>query len=76
MLLVSRVTAPVRARARPEREAPVVIVMLAIAITLPAKLVLVPKVAELPICQNTLQGFTLPVMRTDESLAVVRVVPI
>jgi hypothetical protein len=55
MLSVSNVTAPFRARARPEAMfAPVFKVMLANARILPWNEVVVPRVAELPICQNTL----------------------
>jgi hypothetical protein len=56
MRLESRVTAPVRARSRPTTVAPVVAVTDACAITVPTKWVFVPRVAELPICQKTLQG--------------------
>jgi hypothetical protein len=51
IVFVSRVTAPFRASARPIIVAPVVIVMLVRAMTLPWKLVVVPNVAELPTCQ-------------------------
>src|ERR1700682_4138230 len=53
MVLVSIVTAPVSAMARPSRVAPVVMVMLMFARMLPANAVVVPSVAELPTCQNT-----------------------
>ena len=56
IMLVSRVTAPFLASARPRRSAPVFIVMLVSAITVPTKLVPVPRVAELPTCQYTLQA--------------------
>jgi len=56
MTLESIVTAPFRARARPETLALVVIVMLVSARIFPMKLVLVPIVAELPTCQKTLQS--------------------
>jgi hypothetical protein len=50
--LSSRVTAPVRAMARPSMMlAPVLSVTLASAMMLPAKTVVVPSVAELPTCQ-------------------------
>ena len=48
---VSRVTAAVRARARPSRFAPVFIVIEAWAMMLPMKSVPVPSVADDPICQ-------------------------
>jgi hypothetical protein len=49
-LLVSMVTAPFRARARPFTEAPVVSVTLVSVRIDPRKVVPVPSVAELPIC--------------------------
>lgn len=55
MVFVSRVTAPLRASARPTTVAPVVRVMLCSAMTVPTSLELVPSVAELPTCQKTLQ---------------------
>jgi hypothetical protein len=51
--LLSNETAPVRASALPFRVAPVVRVTDAWAIMVPSKIVLVPRVAELPICQYT-----------------------
>ena len=54
-VLLSSVTAPLRAKTRPLVVAAVVSVMLESARILPAKLLPVPKVAELPTCQNTLQ---------------------
>ena len=76
MLLVSSVTAPFRASARPMMFAPVFSVMLVSARMLPTNDVVVPSVAELPTCQNTLHGLP-PLMRiTDELLAVVSVLPI
>src|ERR1035437_9664841 len=50
--LVSNVTAPLRANSLPLTLAPVVTVMLVSARILPAKFVPVPRVAELPTCQN------------------------
>jgi hypothetical protein len=76
MLLVSIVTAPLRAIARPIRLAPVVSVLLVSASILPANAVPVPSVAELPICQKTLHSEALLIMRTDEALAVVSVLPV
>src|SRR5438128_8398684 len=75
-LFVSIVTAPVRARARPIMFAPVFSVMLASARIFPTNVVVVPRDAELPICQKTLQGEPPLIMRTDEALAVVSVLPI
>src|SRR5271165_3707766 len=51
--LSSNVTAPVRASALPSSVAPVVSVTDAWAIMVPANVVLVPRVAELPTCQYT-----------------------
>src|SRR5450830_406231 len=76
MELVSSVTAPFRARSLPDAFAPVVKVMLVSARMFPANEVVVPRVAELPTCQNTLQ-FDPPLMTwTTELLAVVSVLPI
>jgi hypothetical protein len=52
----SRVTAPLRASARPMIVSPVVTVIEVRARTLPWKEELVPRVAELPTCQKTLQA--------------------
>jgi hypothetical protein len=77
MWLVSIVTAPFRARARPGAMfAPVTRVMLVSARIFPWNAVVVPSVAELPTCQNTLQAEPPLIMRTDELLAVVSVLPI
>ena len=56
IVLSSRVTAPVRASARPSMLAPVVTVIDCWARMLPTKVVFVPSVAELPTCQKTLQA--------------------
>ena len=53
MVLLSRVTAPLRARTRPFTVVPVCTVPEVNASMLPTKVVLVPRVAELPTCQNT-----------------------
>ena len=53
-MLVSNVTAPLRARALPFSVAPVVRVMSESARMLPLKVELVPSVAELPTCQKML----------------------
>lgn len=72
----SIVTAPFRASALPLTVAPVVRVMLVSARMLPTNAVVVPRVAELPTCQNTLQSVA-PLRRTTvELLAVVSVLPI
>ena len=76
MLLVSIVTAAVCARALPDTLAPVFNVMLASARIFPANAVVVPSVAELPTCQNTLHGFPPLIITTEELLAVVSVLPI
>src|SRR5215213_4434955 len=77
--LVSRVTAPLRASRRPFRPAPVVMVMLVSASTLPVNELPVPNVAELPTCQKTFGGQVvapLLISRTEDALAVVSVDPI
>ena len=69
MLLVSSVTAPFRASALPSTiSAPVFSVMLVSARIFPRKSVFVPRVAELPICQNTLQQFA-PLLVIDRGVA-------
>src|SRR4051794_38335651 len=60
--LLSNVTAPVRASARPFSLAPVVMVMDACAIIVPVNIVVVPSVAELPTCQITFLDWA-PLMR-------------
>jgi hypothetical protein len=60
----SRVTAPFRASARPAMVSPVSTEIDVRARTLPAKAELVPRVAELPTCQNTLQAWAPPVRVT------------
>lgn len=76
MLLVSIVTAPFRARALPSTLAPVCREMLVRARIFPTNSVVVPRVAELPTCQNTLQAVPPLITLTDELLAVVSVLPI
>ncbi len=56
MVLSSIVTAPPSARTRPFTVAPVFRVIEVVARIVPAKSVVVPRVAELPTCQNTLQA--------------------
>ena len=72
-VLESRVTAPLRASALPDRAALVSRVMLASAITVPTKLVPVPSVAELPTCQKTSHGCAPLINTTEASLAVISV---
>ena len=74
--LSSNVTAPFRARALPERLAPVPKEMDVRAMMFPANEVDVPSVAELPSSQNMLEGRG-PLIRTTLLLvAVVSVLPI
>jgi hypothetical protein len=74
-VLLSRVTAPVRARSLPSTVAPVVAVIEASARMLPLNCVPVPRVAELPTCQKRLQ--VPPLMNSTLLLeAVTRVDPI
>jgi hypothetical protein len=76
IVLVSIVTAPLRAQAAPQvMVTPVVSVMLACARMSPANAVAVPSVAELPTCQNTLPPCAPLISETAEALAVVSVVP-
>ena len=75
-VLVSNVTAPLRARALPDIWARVFRVMLVSATMFPANDVSVPRVAELVICQNTLQLEPPLLKTTDELLAVVSALPI
>src|SRR5665213_232868 len=56
IVLSSMVTAPPRARTRPFTAAPVFNVIDVVARIDPAKFVVVPRVAELPTCQNTLHA--------------------
>src|SRR5579864_1755002 len=72
MTLLSSVTAAVRARAAPQVMLAVVSrVMLVSARIVPANAVLVPRVAELPTCQNTFLSTRPLVKTTDELLPVV-----
>jgi hypothetical protein len=73
---VSNVTEPFRASALPDTLAPVVREMLVRARMLPTNTVPVPMTAELPTCQNTLQSTPPLVTRTDELLAVLRVLTV
>jgi hypothetical protein len=76
MLLSSSVTAPLRANTRPMMSAPVFIVIEVSARMFPTKLVVVPRVAELPTCQKTLQAFAPLISSTWLADAVVSVLPI
>jgi hypothetical protein len=69
------VTEPFLASARPVRVPPLS-AMLVNAIIFPAKLLPVCMVAEVPTCQNTLQGEAPPAKATVAPVAVVRVLPI
>jgi hypothetical protein len=76
ILLVSNVTAPFRANALPIKLTPVVTVILVYARIFPLNAVVVPSVAEVPTCQNTLQGEAPLIRTTDDADAVVSVLPI
>jgi len=77
MRLVSNVTAPLSAMARPFKiDDPVVMVMEVLAMMVPWKAVFVPRVAELPTCQSTLSAEAPLISVTLELLAVVSVLPI
>ncbi len=73
MVSVSRVTAPLRASARPSMVTPVVTVMDASARMVPRKVENVPSVAELPTCQKTLHDVPALMMFTLLLDAVIRV---
>jgi hypothetical protein len=75
MTLSSSVTAPILARARPWISVPVVTVMDWSAMMVPTKVEFVPSVAELPTCQNTLQGCAPLTRMTLLAEAVVSVDP-
>ena len=74
-VLVSRVTAPLRARTRPSIDAPVVTVIDVSARMLPVNAVPVPSVADEPTCQKTLLAWTPPVRTTEVFEPVMRVLP-
>src|SRR5258708_4773134 len=76
MLLLSSVTAPPSAKTLPITLTPVVTVSLVKAIRFPTKAVAVPRVEELPTCQNTLPARSPLARATEELLAVVSVLPI
>ena len=75
MVFVSKVTAPFRASARPSIVAPVVTVIDDRAMIVPLNADPVPIVAELPICQKTLQDCAPPMRTTLLPEAVVSVEP-
>jgi len=75
MVSVSRVTAPLRARTRPSMVTPVVTLMEVRARMLPRNTEAVPRVAELPTCQNTWQAWAPLVRVTRLAEAVLRVEP-
>ena len=75
MVLVSSVVAPLRANVLPSAVAPVVTVIDVKARTVPVNTEFVPSVAELPICQKTLQGDAPPMRLTRLAEAVVSVEP-
>jgi hypothetical protein len=77
ILLLFSVTAPLIARALPQPMlAPLFRVMLVSARIFPWNEVPVPRVAELPTCQNTFESVRLLEKTTDELLAVVSVLAI
>src|ERR1017187_7248029 len=77
MVLLSIVTAPFRAMTLPHKSfAPVSMVTLVSAIIFPTNDVVVPRVAELPTCQNTLSLELALAIVTLDALAVVSVLPI
>jgi hypothetical protein len=69
----SRVTAALRASARPTTLTPVVTVTDAKAMIVPSKVDVVPSVAELPTCQKTLQACASLIMLTLLEEAVISV---
>jgi hypothetical protein len=75
MVSVSRVTAPFLASTRPLTVTLLVTVMSCNARIVPRKLEPVPRVAELPTCQKTLQGWAPLINVTWLAEAVVRVEP-
>jgi hypothetical protein len=76
MVLVSRVTAPFLASTRPATVVPVCTDAEVSARMLPTNVVPVPRVAELPTCQNTLHAWAPLIRLTVLFDAVVRVDPI
>ena len=76
MSLSSSVAEPLRTSTRPATVAPVRSVMSVSARMLPWNAEVVFRVAELPICQNTLQGEPPLITCTREPLAAVSALPI
>jgi hypothetical protein len=75
MTLSSRLTCPLRARTRPDTVVPVCTLADVSARMLPTNVVFVPRVAELPICQNTLHAWAEPTRFTVLLDAVMSVDP-
>ena len=75
IVLVSRLTWPLRARTRPFTVVPVCTVAEVNAKMLPMKVVSVSSVAELPTCQNTLHGEAPSIRATVLFDAVISVDP-
>ena len=71
IVLLSKVTAPLRAKALPWRIAPVPSEMDDKASMFPTKTEVVPRVAELPICQKTLEALAPLISTTLLLVAVV-----
>lgn len=76
IMLEPSVTAPLLARSRPLTVALVVALIEADARIVPANVEFVPSVAELPMCQNTLQGLALLINKMLLADAVVSVPPV
>ena len=70
------VTAPLRAKALPESDTPFPIEMDARAMMFPANEEVVPRVADVPICQKTLEACARLIRTTVLLVAVVSAVPI
>ena len=73
--LESKLTCPLRASRRPDTVEPVWAVMEVSANIVPANDVLVPRVAELPTCQKTLQACAPLIKLTELEGAVINVEP-
>ena len=76
MVLLSKVTAPLRAKRLPSDITPVFTVIELCARMFPRNVEPVPKVAELPTCQKTLHSLPPLIKSTTEALPVARVDPI
>ncbi len=76
MLLVLKVTAPIRANARPSNAAPTSNVIEIFAMMVPLKIESVPRVLLLPTCQNRLSDCAPLIKMTWLLTAVMRVDPI